>query len=190
LVSGILTSCLWLNDPAAAGQLVARTQVKADPKPESGQKAAELAWARDMADDFLAAALAGRMEAAKAVLTPEYQRTFDNTVDIRPLVKNPKTRRLFLQGQPLTIVTDEDGRMIMQNDKPVTKLNIVFRKFHIEMAKIAPDADEAVFKGKLSGEAEGSFTVRVIKEKKSGKWRVSFFDPVAVKKTPTKVQSK
>jgi hypothetical protein len=46
----------------------------------------------------------------------------------------------------------------------------------VEKEEIAPDKDEALFRGKLkndSGEAE--FSVRIVKEGDGGKWRVGFF---------------
>ena len=42
--------------------------------------------------------------------------------------------------------------------------------------EIAPDKDEAVFRGSFKGKkGEATFSLRVVKEKDGGKWRVSFF---------------
>jgi hypothetical protein len=41
---------------------------------------------------------------------------------------------------------------------------------------MAPDKDEALFRGTFKGKkGEAAFSLRVVKEKDSGKWRVSFF---------------
>jgi len=53
------------------------------------------------------------------------------------------------------------------------------RGFHtpvFQPEKIAPDEDEASFKGTFKAEQKGfPFSLRVVKDKESGKWRVSYF---------------
>jgi thioredoxin family protein len=57
---------------------------------------------------------------------------------------------------------------------------------------LSPDKDEVVFRGRLDGNnangpVQSKFTIRLAKDKESGKWRVSFFtysDPVPVEKKP------
>ena len=57
---------------------------------------------------------------------------------------------------------------------------------------LSPEKDEAVFRGRLDGRfndgaVQSKFTLRLTKDKESGKWRVSFFtyaDPTPVEKKP------
>jgi hypothetical protein len=50
------------------------------------------------------------------------------------------------------------------------------KSWAIGSEEIAPDKDEASFRGAFKGEkGEATFSLRVAKEKESGKWRVSFF---------------
>jgi hypothetical protein len=49
-------------------------------------------------------------------------------------------------------------------------------KASITSEEMAPDQDEAVFRGTFAADdGEAGFTIRVVKEKESGKWRVNFF---------------
>lgn len=46
----------------------------------------------------------------------------------------------------------------------------------ITVEDISPDQDETSFKGELTGDKHvANFSMRVVKEKDSGKWRISFF---------------
>jgi hypothetical protein len=50
------------------------------------------------------------------------------------------------------------------------------KSWAVEKEEIAPDQNEALFRGKLKGDSgEAEFSVRVVKEGDGGKWRVSFF---------------
>lgn len=48
--------------------------------------------------------------------------------------------------------------------------------FEITTRELAPDQDDALFRGTLSGEKKtAGFTLRLTKEKDGGKWRVTYF---------------
>jgi hypothetical protein len=54
--------------------------------------------------------------------------------------------------------------------------NSTFETAVIGAEEIAPDRDEAQFKGTLDySTATRAFVVRAVKEKQSGRWRVSYF---------------
>jgi hypothetical protein len=124
-------------------------------------------WARETAEDFLRAVLGARGETAKMLLTAEARQSFRPSVDLPP-PPGEKVKYRFQQGQMVRI------------DPSATPVAVaeVFREFAIETSRLAPDHDEVVFRGSLKGERQGTFTLRVVKEKDGGKWRVGFFDAV------------
>jgi hypothetical protein len=42
---------------------------------------------------------------------------------------------------------------------------------------MAPEGGEAIFSGTITARREGTFSLRVIKEKEAGRWRVDYFSP-------------
>jgi hypothetical protein len=108
-------------------------------------KTAELAWAKEVATDFLSAGLGGNYASAEALATAEFKKTLQES--------GPSSITFLLSSaaggaESWTIGTEE----------------------------IAPDKDEAVFRGAFRGKkGEATFSLRVAKEKDGGKWRVSFF---------------
>ena len=113
---------------------------------KDSKKQEELKWAKGVATDFLAAMRSGEVEEAATLMTAEYRKSF--IVPQRPLpnwVHGVRTAGL------------EKGHTIKDE-------------------QIAPDQDEATFKGLLQGEKrEAAFSLRVVREKASGRWRVAFF---------------
>ena len=108
-------------------------------------KKAELAWAKEVATDFLNAGLTGNYAGAEALATPEFKKTLKES--------GPSSVTFILSSaaggaESWAIATEE----------------------------IAPDKDKAVFRGSFKGKkGEATFSLRVVKEKDGGKWRVSFF---------------
>jgi hypothetical protein len=128
----LVASCLTL--PVFAGE--------ADSK-----KAAELAWAKGVAEDFLDAAFAGKGEQAQALVDSS----------LKSVLAKEGEQRL--------------GEWLNNS--------IAIKGFHdpvIRTEAIAPDQDEAAFKGTFQkGQKPMQFSLRVVKDKESGKWRVSYF---------------
>jgi hypothetical protein len=110
-------------------------------------KKAELAWAKEVAADFLSAGLSGNYASAEALATPEFKKT--------------------LQESGPTSVTSLLSSAAAGGGA---------ESWSISTEEIAPDKDEAMFRGTFRGKkGEAAFSVRVIKEKDGGKWRVGFF---------------
>jgi hypothetical protein len=116
---------------------------------EGGEKkAAELKWAKGVATDFLDAAFHSNIEQAESLIDSSLKKT---------LAKEGETRlREWLNN------------------------SIGIQGFHDPVfgsEEIAPDMDEASFKGTFQGKGKKvyAFSLRVIKDKEGGKWRVSYF---------------
>jgi hypothetical protein len=117
-----------------------------DPK-----KDAELKWAREMAEDFLNDIVAGKWNNAAALTSKSYH--------------NERWGRGFN-----AIKGEMDGTL--DGHKPGQELTA----WTIASQQIAPDQDEASFRGQLTGpQYAGEFTLRIIKQKDDGKWRVEQF---------------
>jgi hypothetical protein len=124
-----------------------RKENTSDPK-----KAAELKWARDVAETFLHDVVGGKWAEAATSTTAAYMRRDRSGTGSH------------------SIMTTADG--ISDGYKPGTALGPAT----ISAEEIAPEADEASFKGKFNEPGRtGTFTLRVVKEKESGKWRVDHF---------------
>ncbi len=113
------------------------------------KKDAELKWAREIASDFLSAGLRQDHVQASVLVASDLKKAVE---------KDRTTLDSFLSSHFSTLR--------MQGAKTWT--------FASEI--IAPDKDEAVFRGQCTGDTgEADITVRVVKEKESGKWRVHLF---------------
>jgi hypothetical protein len=113
-----------------------------------GKKAAELSWAKGVAEDFLDAAFAGKGEQAQTLIDSSLKSAFAKESEHR-------------LGEWLNN-------------------SIAIQGFHdpvIRTETIAPDQDEAAFKGTFQQREQKrlNFSLRVVKDKESGKWRVSYF---------------
>jgi hypothetical protein len=111
------------------------------------KKAAELKWAKGVATDFFDSAFNGKLEQAECLIDSSLQKAF---------AKEGETRlREWLNN------------------------SIAIRGFHnpvFESEEIAPDQDEASFKGVFKAKEKGfRYSLRVVKDKVSGKWRVGYF---------------
>lgn len=121
-------------------------------RPTSGEdvkekKAEELSWAKGLATDFLDAAFNFDLEAAENLMDSSLKTAFakDGEHRLREWLNN-------------SIAIHE------------------FRSPVIASETIAPDQDEASFKGKFTGKSRRlQFSLRVVKDKGSGKWRVGYF---------------
>jgi hypothetical protein len=122
-----------------------------EPDPQEKLKA-EIKWAKGVAQDFFEATRKASYIEAIQLLTSEY-RTKDKFDDA-------KTRLDKLFGQ-----VDAAATII---------------SWMIKTEELSPDGKEAVFKGPVTGMygdaslTEAELTIRVEKEKDSGKWRVTF----------------
>jgi hypothetical protein len=113
---------------------------------QGSKKQEDLKWAKGVATDFLAAMRAGEVEEAATLMTAEYRKSF--RVPDRPL--------------PNWVYGVRDAGLAKGHT--------------IKDEQIAPDQDEATFKGLLQGEKrEAAFSLRVVREKAGGRWRVAFF---------------
>jgi hypothetical protein len=119
--------------------------------PSDPKKAAELKWARQVAETFLHDVIAGKWENAAASITAAYAKRDRAGTGISTIMREVDgVTNGYQPGQALTAWT-------------------------ISGEEIAPGDDEASFKGTLTGPGRrsGTFSLRVVKE--SGKWRVDYF---------------
>lgn len=112
------------------------------------QKAAELKWARGIAEDFLDATLSREPDQAEVLLGSDLKK----------------------------IISPEQHSNEIRNWLADEVYNQGYRSKSLQIEEIAPDKDESQFKGILKGEkVEADFVLRLVKEKDSGKWRVNYF---------------
>jgi hypothetical protein len=113
---------------------------------EGTKKDAELKWAKEVASDFLTAGLQRNYDSAEALATADFKKAL-------------KERN--------NSVTDQLHRVVLVGEA---------ESWEMTYAEIAPDQDEALFRGVFKAKkGEAAFAVRVAKEKEGGKWRVCFF---------------
>jgi hypothetical protein len=131
-----------------------------EPKPEPDKRDEELKWAKGVAEDFLAAHRAGNYEKSKLLMNKELTAAVNAEINW----------------------FNHSGNAGLTGDGASTILEEI----------MAPDKEEAVFRGREEGRAgdvkvQNGFTVRVAKDKESGKWRVcyySFGGPAPADKKP------
>lgn len=110
-------------------------------------KTAELAWAKGVAEDFLEAAFSGRGEQAQTLIDSTLKAAFAKDGDHR--LGEWLNNSIAIQG---------------------------FHDSVIHHESIAPDQDEALFKGTFQKRSQPmQFSLRVVKDHESRKWRVSYF---------------
>jgi hypothetical protein len=110
---------------------------------KADRKQEELKWAKGLALDFLIAGVKGEDEQASILLAEELRRALEKTGEPGP-----------------TFVRNRFG-------------NNRIRSWQFLAEDISPDQDEASFQGVFTGEqGEAAFSLRVVKVKESGKWRV------------------
>jgi hypothetical protein len=110
------------------------------------KKTEELKWAKGIADDFLNAGTRHDADQAVLLLSAEF---------VKSIAQQRTTPDSYLH----TRFSDVTGA-----------------KSSITSEEMAPDKDEGSFRGTFTAEnGEASFSIRVAKEKESGKWRVSYF---------------
>ena len=113
----------------------------------SEKKAAELKWAKGVASDFLDAAFKGNLEQAESLIDSSLKKTFGKEGEQR--LREWLNNSIAIRG---------------------------FRAPVFQSEEIAPDQDEASFKGTCQGKEQAfQFSLRVVKDKEGSKWRVSFF---------------
>jgi hypothetical protein len=136
----------------AAGVLAAVAMLAA---PANGQetkdaKAVEMEWAKGVAEDFLAAAIAGDSKSAEA-----------------------------LADASLKAAHMREGETVFYSWIQFSIGSQQFAEPAIAKEAMSPDEDEAVFRGTMHRRTEPKepfeFSLRVVKEKDGGKWRVSMF---------------
>lgn len=111
------------------------------------KKAAELKWAKGVATDFLTSTFNSNLEQAETLLDSSLKKVFAKEGENR--LREWLNNSIAIQG---------------------------FRDPIFESEEMAPDQDEASFKGHFKAkEKRFQFSLRVIKDKESGKWRVSYF---------------
>ncbi len=115
---------------------------------KSDKKAEELKWAKGIVTDFLTAIDRGETRQAAAFLSADLKKSHESAFD--------KAGADFVDS----------------HSNEVRGCKVTFNK-----EEMSPDVDEAVFRGNFHHEKNGDaeFTIRMIKEKESGKWRVNYF---------------
>ncbi len=119
----------------------------ADGADANEKKAAELKWAKGVATDFFDVAFTGKLEQAESLIDSSLQMAFakDGETRLREWLNNSIAIRGFVD--------------------PV-----------FQSEEIAPDQDEAFFKGTFKTKEKGfQFSLRVVKDKANGKWRIGYF---------------
>lgn len=118
------------------------------------KKAGELVWAKEVASDFVSSVLGQNLTSAEMLMTDDFKKT----------QKDPN----------------------QWNQSPLYVLFSISTtgaaEWKIDRETIAPDQDEAVFRGPLKhAGGESVLTVRVIKEGQKAKWRVNFYNVATAK---------
>jgi hypothetical protein len=116
---------------------------------QENKKAIELEWAKGVAEDFLAAAIAGDSRSAELLVDTTMKASFAR------------------KGESALSYWLNNSVAIQHFSQPA-----------IAKEAISPDDDEAVFRGTMQRSEPKEvydFAVRVVKEKDGGKWRVSMF---------------
>ncbi len=134
------------NSLASAALLFAlfASPVRADE--DDAKKTAELNWAKGVASDFLTAAVSGQDEQAATLVDASLKAAFgkDSDAQFRDWLNN--TFAIYGYGESA-----------------------------FESEEIAPDRDEVVLKGYFKETKPArTFSIRVIKNKDSGMWRVNY----------------
>ncbi|HVS37780.1 MAG TPA: hypothetical protein VMS17_19640 [Gemmataceae bacterium] len=157
-----LTRSAWLS---AFLVLAAPAYVRADPPPEPrasqepDKKDEELKWAKGVAQDFLGAMHKSDQAQAELLMTTQMKAVVQSDMNWMNNFGNAG-----FTGGASNEINEET---------------------------LSPEKDEAAFRGRLDGHngfqtpVQSKFTIRLTKDKESGKWRVSFFtysDPVPVEK--------
>lgn len=119
-----------------------------DVSDQDAKKTAELKWAKGVASDFLAAAFDGQLEQAEALIDSSLKKSFAKEGESR--MREWLNNNIAIRG---------------------------FRAPKITAEEIAPDQDEASFQGTFQGkEKDYQYSLRVVKDKESSKWRVCYFN--------------
>ena len=109
------------------------------------KKAQELKWAKGIVSDFVSAGARQADDQAVLLLSSDF---------IKSIKEQKTTPDSYVHSR---------------------FFNLTEAKASITSEEMAPDNDEAVFRGTLAAEiGEADFTIRVVKEKDSGKWRVNY----------------
>jgi hypothetical protein len=124
------------------------------PVPEDDtKKAAELKWAKEVATDFLNAGMQTNYASAEALVAPDFKK----------VLSDGQTSVTYLLSRAASGGGGQESWTIASEE-------------------IAPDKDEAFFRGTFKAKkSEAEFSLRVAKEKEGGKWRVCFFTAGAYK---------
>jgi hypothetical protein len=135
-------------------------------KPDARKKEADRKWATRTAEDFLTAVINENKPSARGLLTKEA-----GTIALDNLrIPTPPGRagRVYFVEQGQLRSTGSGG---YDSSMPVHLL----RNFKLASEEASPDGDEISFRGTFEGHLKGTFALRIVKEKESGKWRVSYF---------------
>jgi hypothetical protein len=110
------------------------------------RKTEELKWAKGIVSDFLNAGARQADDQAVLLLSGDF-------------IKSIKEQRTTPESYVHTRFFD-----------------VTAAKALITSEEMAPDQDEAVFRGTFSADdGQADFTIRVVKDKESGQWRVNYF---------------
>jgi methionine-rich copper-binding protein CopC len=147
LVLGLVTTAVRADEPnAKAAETIVSDANASDAKLADAKKAADLKWAKGIAADFFAAAVSGQEQQAAALVDASLIAAFgkNNEAQFRDWLNN-------------TFATYGYGEAVFESEE------------------IAPDRDEVVLKGHFKDTKPAlAFSIRVVKNKDSGMWRVSY----------------
>jgi hypothetical protein len=124
--------------------------------------AAEIKWARGVADDFWLAVLAGQTKPAAALLSPE-------------LAKSLATFETIGAGEGYRLSEWPADRWLSENLPTGPDVTVT-----LDAGEVSADRTEVLFRGRLTGKSrrgtvlEADVTMRVAKETATGKWAVRF----------------
>jgi hypothetical protein len=115
------------------------------------KKKSEAEWAKAVAVDFLKSVQAKETKQSLQLLTPKLAARLEQVADVKRSIQPPT---------------------------PLHEGSVDSWEFASE--KVAPDKDEVAFGGKVVGKYSGSsyessFTIRVVKDKDAGRWRIDYF---------------
>jgi uncharacterized protein (TIGR03067 family) len=130
----------------------------------------ETKWARDLANDYLAAFLVKGWQTYHRMMNQEVWGLPS------PEAKSFDAMKLIETGLPHAELKGGVYAYTM-----VQSTEYRFTSFAIDTGTVSPRGEEVVFRGILSGKIPATYTLRVSKESKSGRWAIGSFDWYFVK---------
>jgi hypothetical protein len=132
----------------------------------------ETKWTHQFADDFLAAFVAGEPKTYQGMLNEDVFGK-DRNIYTFDYLKDPGTGEYRLSASGIAIEKNGNSADV---EVDVQFSPYRFKAYSMDVSAISPTGEEVVCRGTLSGKKDAKYTMRLRKEKESGRWAVAAFD--------------